>query len=452
MSDLFNPIGRNLGSISGPTLLTGVVADPPRSLLGTRYGTILKGTVLGKGTDGQTTIATDKGTVSVATNAQLPAGSAVTLEVRNARGDRCAGSDPLGRDIERPVFAVAPTASSQASSQAGGAGSTAPLIQRLQPPIPAAQTQPSTRPAPAATDRVSSAAASRRSWFKRRRQPPSCRRPMSISSPSRRRACRSRSPPTPRQQESATPRPGAAAGANAGRAAHAAEDRQRSRCASDPAECRDWDRDHAQHDNSADRHPAVPILAALIEPSLPQVAGTTLQPEVATRIAALFAVASGEAAVTPLARDTGRRRHTADNSRSTPHPDSRGECSRRRSAAPIAAAPVKALVAGTELTLHVVAVLPTKGGAIEIAPEAARLTGTVAPLVGKVLGYTPPAMPSSTRRPALLMMQEEKPACRLALKWLWFWSRWLRAGRRPAADHQSAAGSALSIERLADPR
>src|SRR5688500_2275216 len=84
MSDLFNPIGRNLPGVGGPMVLTGVVADPPRSLLDLASGTILKGTVVGRGSDGLTTIAIDRGTVSVATAAQLAAGSSVMLEVRNA--------------------------------------------------------------------------------------------------------------------------------------------------------------------------------------------------------------------------------------------------------------------------------------------------------------------------------------------------------------------------------
>jgi hypothetical protein len=70
-------------------------------------------------------------------------------------------------------------------------------------------------------------------------------------------------------------------------------------------------------------------------------------------------------------------------------------------------APIKALVTGTELTLHVVAVLPTKGGEIEIAPEAARLTGAVVPLIGKVLGYTPAGHAVIDTPAGLLMMQEK---------------------------------------------
>ena len=87
MSDTVTPVGRVNPSFTGPNLVTGVIADPPRSLFGAAAGTILKGTVLGRGPDGLTSVATDKGVVKVATNAQIPAGSAVTLEVRNA-GDR----------------------------------------------------------------------------------------------------------------------------------------------------------------------------------------------------------------------------------------------------------------------------------------------------------------------------------------------------------------------------
>ena len=120
MSDLFNPISRTLpGTSTGPNVMSGVVPDPPRSLLGLVTGTILKGTVLGKGTDGLTTIATDKGTVSVATNAQIPVGSGVTLEVRNAGGDR----------LQVLILAVEANRTAQAnqaqSGSAGSAGSTA---------------------------------------------------------------------------------------------------------------------------------------------------------------------------------------------------------------------------------------------------------------------------------------------------------------------------------------
>jgi hypothetical protein len=75
---------------------------------------------------------------------------------------------------------------------------------------------------------------------------------------------------------------------------------------------------------------------------------------------------------------------------------------------PIPTAPATPLMltAGSELTLHVVAVLPTKGGEIEIAPEAARLTGQTAPLIGKVLGYTPAGHAVIDTPAGALMMQE----------------------------------------------
>src|SRR4051812_37954077 len=143
MSDLFNPIGRNLAGITGPTVLTGVVPDPPRSLLGLITGTILKGTVLGKGTDGLTTVATDKGTVSVATNAHLPTGSAVTLEVRNAGGDRL---QVLILSVETSSGRTSPS-HQPASGHAGGAGSAATSSGGAAATGNQAAVQPSTRPA-----------------------------------------------------------------------------------------------------------------------------------------------------------------------------------------------------------------------------------------------------------------------------------------------------------------
>jgi hypothetical protein len=77
-------------------------------------------------------------------------------------------------------------------------------------------------------------------------------------------------------------------------------------------------------------------------------------------------------------------------------------------AAPSVPATPVMLPAGSELTLHVVAVLPTKGGEIEIAPEAARLTGPgqAAPLIGKVLGYTRAGHAVIDTPAGALMMQE----------------------------------------------
>ena len=90
MSDLFSPIGRSLPGTTGatgPVVVAGVIQDPPRNIAGLALGTILKGTVVGREPNGTISIATDKGVVRVATNAALPPGSHVTLEVRTA-GDR----------------------------------------------------------------------------------------------------------------------------------------------------------------------------------------------------------------------------------------------------------------------------------------------------------------------------------------------------------------------------
>lgn len=90
MSDILNPLGGRFVGPSGPVAATsvlGTIPDPPRGLRQVDPGTIIKGVVLGRENDGLIAIATDKGTVRVASNATLPAGAQVTLEVR-AAGDR----------------------------------------------------------------------------------------------------------------------------------------------------------------------------------------------------------------------------------------------------------------------------------------------------------------------------------------------------------------------------
>lgn|GEM_PF-2202291 len=74
------------GAISAAAI-TATVPDPPRNFLALDNGTILRGTVQGRDKDGLIAVVTDKGIVKIATNANLPAGSGVTLEVRSV-GDR----------------------------------------------------------------------------------------------------------------------------------------------------------------------------------------------------------------------------------------------------------------------------------------------------------------------------------------------------------------------------
>jgi hypothetical protein len=407
MSDLFNPVGRNLGGFAGPTLLTGVVPDPPRSLLELATGTILKGTVLGKGTDGLTTVATNRGTVSVATTAQLPAGSAVTLEVRNAGGDRL---QVLILSVETSSGRTSPS-HQPASGQTGGASSTAtPSSGAAANAGNQAATQPSTRPAaPPPIEIVGSSV-----------------KAVVVQAP----AAASLLPTPDVDFEPFTP-PSLPISVPA----DAAQKAQLLAQARVLVQTPDVFLTPPKTNNDPTA-PAIPQppgtgtpptatppvttppitisanLAALIEPSLPQLGSTTLQPEVATRIAALFAAASGEAAA-PLPATSLPATPTV----ATGVPPAAagplltqilaGNTAPANSAAPPVSAPIKALVTGTELTLHVVAVLPTKGGEIEIAPEAARLTGAVVPLIGKVLGYTPAGHAVIDTPAGLLMMQEK---------------------------------------------
>ncbi|MBL8708677.1 MAG: hypothetical protein JNL25_05760 [Rhodospirillaceae bacterium] len=90
MSDFLNPLGgRFIGLTSpvAPSSISGTIPDPPRGFRLLDPGTIIKGVVMGRESDGLVTIATDKGTIRVASNATLPPGTHVTLEVRPA-GDR----------------------------------------------------------------------------------------------------------------------------------------------------------------------------------------------------------------------------------------------------------------------------------------------------------------------------------------------------------------------------
>ncbi|HWT99224.1 MAG TPA: hypothetical protein VN229_16460, partial [Terriglobales bacterium] len=89
MSD-FNLIASRLpgaqGAISAAAI-TATVPDPPRNFVALDNGTILRGTVQGRDKDGLIAVSTDQGMLKIATNANLPAGSSVTLEVRSV-GDR----------------------------------------------------------------------------------------------------------------------------------------------------------------------------------------------------------------------------------------------------------------------------------------------------------------------------------------------------------------------------
>jgi hypothetical protein len=472
VSDLFNPIGRNLpGATTGPNVLTAVVPDPPRGLLGLVTGTILKGTVLGRGGDGLTTIATDKGTVSVATNAALPAGSAVTLEVRNAGGDRLQvlilAVEAGNRNAEKtgqPGNSGAGGVSSAATAQSGAAGAAAhrtktePAQRQLAPPpiqiagssvkavvvqappaasllpTPDVAIEPFTAPSPPVT--VPADAAQKAQLLAQARaliEPPST--PATPTGPTVAPADPDGLNPLPQGTTlpSATlPTGTLPAETLPSGALPSATQPLATPPSGTPAQ--------------AGAGSGTPGL--LMPIALPSGGATILQPDVAARIAALFAAA--DAPDIPLSPQGATPSPAAGSLPPATHPGTATPVTNvppggmpmpsmppgtmpaanvppgsmpaaLASAAgpllaqflagtttPAAAAPAAplALQQGSELTLHVVAVLPAKGGEIEIAPEAARLTGQTAPLIGKVLGYTRAGHAVIDTPAGALMMQE----------------------------------------------
>jgi len=465
VSDLFNPIGRNLpGATTGPNVLTGVVPDPPRNLLGLVTGTILKGTVLGKGSDGLTTIATDKGTVSVATNAALPAGSAVTLEVRNAGGDRLQvlilAVEAGNRNAEKtnqPGSGSAGGVSSAATAQSGAAGAAAHKTKTEPPPRPSApppiqiagssvkavvvqtppvasllptpdvEIEPFTAPSPPVSvppDAVQKAQllAQARALFEPQSVTPLPTGPVVVPADP--------DGPNPLPQGTLPSGTFPAGTAPSGTPAPGTLPTGTSQ--------------------QSGGLPGPSVLLTAANP--PGGSATLLQPDVAARIAALFAAADAPeiawlpagAAPPPTSGSLPAATLPTTNvpsgnipvmnappgntpMASTPPgampanvPPGSMPMALASAAGPLlaqflagttppaAAAPATPLMlpAGSELTLHVVAVLPTKGGEIEIAPEAARLTGQTAPLIGKVLGYTRAGHAVIDTPAGALMMQE----------------------------------------------
>ncbi|HEY1385948.1 MAG TPA: hypothetical protein VGF43_20145 [Dongiaceae bacterium] len=122
-----------------PNILTAVIPDPPRQLAQLDNGTIIKGVVQGRDPDGLLVVVTDKGALKLSTNATLPAGSQVTLEVRNA-GDR----------LQVLVLSVDGQPTSSASGQGPRTGAVPPATPSGgQAPAPP-QATTTTQPAPVA--------------------------------------------------------------------------------------------------------------------------------------------------------------------------------------------------------------------------------------------------------------------------------------------------------------
>lgn len=153
MTDFLKPLGGRFLGMSGPVTpaaITGTIPDPPRSFLQVDPGTIIKGVVMGRENDGQITIATDKGTIRVASNAPLPPGTHVTLEVRPT-GDRLQVLI-LANDAARPAPATTNPPQAPGSPPQPPAAGTPPPPQPGSPPAtqPATGSTPGTSPAPGA--------------------------------------------------------------------------------------------------------------------------------------------------------------------------------------------------------------------------------------------------------------------------------------------------------------
>ncbi|MHA1152563.1 MAG: hypothetical protein ACTSQ7_07870 [Alphaproteobacteria bacterium] len=89
MNDLVRPTalfsGAHVPAI-GPSGVLGTVPNPPPQVSQLSVGSTLTGVVVGHDSGGHTLVRTDLGTLSVATKAQLPINSEVTLHIRSSGG------------------------------------------------------------------------------------------------------------------------------------------------------------------------------------------------------------------------------------------------------------------------------------------------------------------------------------------------------------------------------
>ncbi len=87
MNDLVRPTALYSGArvpTIGPSGVLGTVPNPPPPVSRLSAGTTLTGVVVGHDAEGHTLVRTDLGTLSVATKAQLPVNSEVTLQIRSS--------------------------------------------------------------------------------------------------------------------------------------------------------------------------------------------------------------------------------------------------------------------------------------------------------------------------------------------------------------------------------
>ena len=89
MNDLVRPTalfsGARVAAV-GPSGVLGTVPNPPPQVSQLSVGSTVTGVVVGHDAGGHTLVRTDLGTLSVATKAQLPVNSEVTLQIRSSGG------------------------------------------------------------------------------------------------------------------------------------------------------------------------------------------------------------------------------------------------------------------------------------------------------------------------------------------------------------------------------
>ena len=124
MSDMVRPAALFSGA-PVPTIglsgILGTVPNPPPQVSQLSVGSTLTGVVVGHDAEGHTLVRTDLGTLAVATKAQLPVNSEVTLQIRSSVGGHLqvliVHSEPpqIG-----PKGAPAPQAHQAPNAQVGG--------------------------------------------------------------------------------------------------------------------------------------------------------------------------------------------------------------------------------------------------------------------------------------------------------------------------------------------
>lgn len=124
----------------------GTIADPPPAALQLSNGSFVRGEVVGRSERGQVLVRTDLGTLAVATRAQLPTGSQVTLQIRSSGSQLHIAV--LQVDGHVPQLKASPSATPPpAPAPAPAAPTGAPPAQ----PVAQAPTLPAAPAAPAAS-------------------------------------------------------------------------------------------------------------------------------------------------------------------------------------------------------------------------------------------------------------------------------------------------------------